>query len=320
MSSILRALRRVEQEAPPPAETKLRDAVVAPAPGAPVVERRSPGSRALRSIAMAALVAFAALGVRPFVRWIEEQPATEPAARSAPPVSAAPGDSTAALPLASPPASPSAPPVESAPETRLGEHAAPLAFHEDAEPELGDEESSVAIAAPLRSEERLAAEEAREAAREAASVRPAPIDAFPQRSDVLAQPSPRRDLDAPRPTAQLDVEPEAAAPIDSVPIARREPPTRASGPLVRHAGIAPAVRAANAPAVAGTVWHPDAARRFARLKLASDGAIREAREGDEIDGWRIVRIDLSAVLLQHDDVQTLRRVGERAESADARAE
>jgi hypothetical protein len=209
-----------------------------------------------------------------------------------------------------------APAVQSAPAPRFDEHAERLSLEDGLEPVLGEDESNVAIAEPLRVEERLAAQEAREAALEAAlPAAPAPA-APPRRSEVLAQPSPRRDLAAPRPSSALEAEfgIDAETSSDSVPIARRDRanrPTPAATPLRDESGSVPHGELV-APSVTGTVWHPESARRSAQLRVAGDDRIRDVREGDRISGWQVIRIDPSGVLLRRGEVERLRRVGERS--------
>jgi hypothetical protein len=329
MSSILKALRRVEQDAPLPAETALRDAVVAASPAAspaPV----SPWGRGLRALATTCLLLLAAFGA---LRLVQPDVATAPSSgvSAAPP---APATLTASASEPSQSASTpnrvgvastrngvgvvwgdadDAPAVESAPAPRFDERAERFLREAALEPVLGEDESSVAVAEPLRVEERLAAQEARAAAHEAEiPAPPAPAESL-RRSDVLAQPSPRRDLAAPRPSSALDA--EAAFDMDtsseSVPIARRDRRPSAAAAVRKDSASLPRADLA-APSVIGTVWHPDAARRSARLRVAGDQGIRDVREGDRIGGWQVMRIDPSGVLLRRGELETLRRVGEHS--------
>jgi hypothetical protein len=59
--------------------------------------------------------------------------------------------------------------------------------------------------------------------------------------------------------------------------------------------------------VVSTVWHPSAERRSARLRV--DGEVIELREGDAVQGLVLTEIKLSGVTLQHDGVTISMRVG-----------
>jgi hypothetical protein len=273
-------------------------------------------------LAMSCLLLLAAFGA---IRLVRPDAVTAPAAgvSAAPPVSVPTMPANAidpAYPASTPAPSRAvladaedAPPVESAPAPRFEEHAERLSLEVETEPVLGEDESSVAIAEPLRVEERVAAQAAREAEIDAAIPAPPPAPAL-RRADVLAQPSPRRDLAARRfeivssPDDAVDAEPDA----DSVPIARRDRAPRPSSAAVRNSPVPETRIEAPAPSVAGTVWHPDAARRSARLRVAGDERIRDVREGDRISGGQVMRIDPSGVLLRRGELETLRRVGEKS--------
>lgn len=326
MSTILKALRRLEQESESPQQRALRERVLsAPVPGEP--ERRRTARRAVWIGACALVLAALA-----FVAGRELAPH-----ESAAPAVAA-GPAAAALQTA---------PVASAPSpwSTPGSVLPASSAHElDSEPALDPGSASFAVVDPgapgltpddpLAADVRALAERDRALADEPGIDVPSPAPAAPalRRDEVLAQPSPRRDLDAPEPASaeslhRQSFDDEAAhganatpgAQIDSVPIARATTPP-APGAIARSATTprparpsARAGAATKAPPmlrVTRTVWHPDAARRLALVRTSKSSAAREVREGDVIDGFEIRRIEPSGLVLERDGVETRRRVGE----------
>lgn len=61
--------------------------------------------------------------------------------------------------------------------------------------------------------------------------------------------------------------------------------------------------------VVKTVWHPNADRRSARIRLAPDAAPIEVREGEVVQGYRVETITPSTVVLEKDGVTATHRVG-----------
>jgi len=248
MSTILKALRRLEDEKQAAAARPLRDEVVAVRPGEPLSRRRG---RALGP-ALGAGAVLALLGGA----WALDLPARWLRGAGEPQVAAAPPPAAVA-PAAEPaPASPGAEP------------------------------------------------EAVSAARE-----PFAVDAS---ADARRFQSPRAEAVA------VAAEPAPAAP-ERAPAPRREaaPPTP---PRVAAAAPAPAVEPLPRPVVAptlprvvveSTVWHPDAARRTARVSLEGRDAPLELRQGDAVGSLVVREIEPGGVLFQLGDIELRRAVGEK---------
>ncbi len=58
-----------------------------------------------------------------------------------------------------------------------------------------------------------------------------------------------------------------------------------------------------------TVWHPHPERRLALVLLPGESAARELREGETADGWTVLSIEPSSVVLLHDGVELRAAVG-----------
>jgi len=256
VSTILKALRRIEDEkAPPPGARPLREEVAA-VPGEPLGRRRA-GARAI-GLAASALLAVLLVGGGIWMARDPGESGPEPSARAAsradpPPRSAAPAGAGAER---TPPASaarpePPAPSESSSPE--------PLARARPAAP-------------PLRA---AAPEHPARAPRAQAARAAAPPPAAPQ---------------------------EAATPREPAAAAAPPPPTPDPVPAVRHA--LPELT------VAGTVWHPDAARRTARVELTGREEPLELREGDAVGSLVVKTIEPSGVVFRMGEVEVRRRVGE----------
>jgi type II secretory pathway component PulC len=75
----------------------------------------------------------------------------------------------------------------------------------------------------------------------------------------------------------------------------------------------PAVVAARDPdprlAVERTIWHPEAARRRAFVRLAGRSSATEVREGDTLGGAEVRRIDPSGVVFAYEGRELRRSVG-----------
>jgi hypothetical protein len=298
MSTILKALRRLEQEREAKPERDLRDQVVARP------ERASwPGSRPRIPLLVVAGAAGAVLVVA-LVTLLErggdeKDLVAEPRAH----VLAERGAS--------------APPASSAvSRPRPSERARPLP-------------ASVPDAA-----ERAAARAARRA--RVAAVAPPP--AAPSALVPAAPPEPAAAAHAPAPAQPVVVselgrplrfQTEEAPPaaretgLPAVAAAAAPPPPQANAwvdepePLVHErAGIAgqPEV-AARTPLVAivveRTLWHPDPGRRLAVLQVEGRDAAVELREGDAVGDVVVQQIDPSGVLFLHHGVEIRRRVGAR---------
>jgi hypothetical protein len=60
-----------------------------------------------------------------------------------------------------------------------------------------------------------------------------------------------------------------------------------------------------------TLWHPNAEKRSALVRVGADGEVRELHEGDALDGVVVKEIRPSGVLFVHDGAEFKRGVGGR---------
>jgi hypothetical protein len=323
LSTILKALRRLEQDQAAERERPLQNAVVEGGlpPAAPSTSR-------LRRLAFAlAGVALGAGGVLWLQRGGDEiPPPALPPVASAPPVvppqaPVAPAPTPAPLPLPVAPPPPVAvvevepPPPEAAAEPRVtiavGAPAEPGA--ESAAPSSPDPgmEAQAAVAPP-----------------EVASAPPTgPIAVAPPADpapSLESFPAPPRE--AP-PKRVVRAEPRSTAPPSELPVSAESAVAGAvvGGGIVRSGeesalgeDVRPAPqprrRAARAPAsvdvaVVRTVWHPKAERRTALLASPDDAAPREYREGDRVGTLTLLRIEPSGVVFEKDGAEVRQNVG-----------
>jgi hypothetical protein len=84
----------------------------------------------------------------------------------------------------------------------------------------------------------------------------------------------------------------------SIPAAIREPENK----VVRRAKV-PAL------SVEKTIWHPDADRRVAVVKLIDDEGVLRLKEGDAIGPLVIKTINPGSVLFNHDGIEITYNVG-----------
>lgn len=201
MSSILKALRRVEDEVAERAARDLREEVLAPARS--IGAESSVGRRGLRVAGLVVgVVALLALGVVLGRRLVPPPSASTPesvARTDAPPASPAPA-APSAPPLPSVPSSPA--PAPTAPVVAVV--APPLPPPPSAFVDIEDEPLGAAGAAPAPAP---AADSARESFREAPM--PAPAASFrPAPAKVVAAPARRPE---PRPTPRAAVRPPSAS-------------------------------------------------------------------------------------------------------------
>ncbi len=341
MSTILKALRRLEQEKMAPVERPLREQVTA----APEPER----PRRSWAAPSGALVLGAAIGASLFLLW----PAREPERQLAQvqPSRPAPEAPPAAASLATGrPVAASAVPMERA--QSAGEPAAPLPV--EPRPSLPAQAltSDVEVVRRPDAELRIALEDAAELP--GAASPPPPGSVRPQaRHLAQSEPDPvpatasaplpgSRPPQARRPVAPAASEPEAPTPravpyADPAPVrAPRQvasapprteptPPPRpeatasvqASRETPRPAAAAPAQPVApraskvssSTVRVETTRWHPQPDRRQAMVALSKDAEPQPVQEGDRLGGLRIAEIRPAGVLFERDGEQFERRVG-----------
>jgi hypothetical protein len=134
---------------------------------------------------------------------------------------------------------------------------------------------------------------------------PVPAPPVPERAPqsppapIAAAPAPIRA--EPEPAAEADgFEPES---LDEESAILSEPELEpAPAPAVARAGI-PGVH------VQRTSWHPMEERRSAMVEV--DGGVIEVREGDAVGTWVVTTIEPSGVVFLRNGVEVRRRVGER---------
>lgn len=328
MSTILKALRRLEQDQAAERERPLQNAVVegGPTPAPPTPSR-------LRRLAFAlAGVALGAGGVLWLQRGSDEIPSPAlPPVASAPPAASLP----APAPVAPPPASaPAAVPPTAAPSPVALAASEPPPPDAAAEPRV-----TIAVGAPAEPRAEAAAPAPPAAGLEAqatiaspppevASAPPAGPVAVPPPADPAPSlesfPAPPRETP---PKRVVRAEPRPTAPSSELPIAADSAVAGAveGGGIVRSGEEAPLGedvrpapqprrRAARAPAsvdvaVVRTVWHPKAERRTALLAAPDDATPREYREGDRVGALTLLRIEPSGVVFERDGAEVRQKVG-----------
>jgi hypothetical protein len=338
MSTILKALRRLEQDRSAQGERPLREQVaVARAPA----KRR----RAWPLVLGLALCAGVGAGVLAFwlasERGASEGAATGPdqaqlaaAAGGAPDatrvrvLSPAPGTAAESAPAGESPAAPAgepaasglpaaayASPVETVRRPRAGPRIAEPTDPTDAEVDGG----ALPAAAPPLGPEAMPGRHRRvepllAAAPSGAAPVPSPRSEPP--SPALAPraeppspaPAPRAEppSPAPAPRAQPSL-PVPAPPVTPAPAAEA-PPGPEPAPVI--AAAPPPVRAAVPEVrVERTLWHPQATRRVAVVLLGAEEP-REVHEGDALGPLVVAKIEPSGVVFVHEGVELRRRVGD----------
>ena len=288
MSTILKALRRLEQEREAQVERDLRDQVVAHP------ERASESAARPRIPLLVATGAVGAVLVVALVAWVER------------------GGGQAAP---APSASPAAQAARSAPSLAPARERPAPAPVPDAAARAAERQAQRAVVAsePPAAVRPLAASEPPAAPRRSAVIPDrSPAPSLPQVAAAARPEPPPAVAPAPR------TEPEPAAPVAPVSTVRTKPPFKEEpAPLVHErAGIAgqPEV-AARTPlpglVVERTLWHPDAGRRRAVLQVEGRDGTVELREGDAVGDLVVQQIDPSGVLFLHRGVEIRRRVGAR---------
>jgi hypothetical protein len=124
------------------------------------------------------------------------------------------------------------------------------------------------------------------------------------------------ELEAPEPEPPEVVEEEL--PPRAVPreVAVAEPPPRRPAPAPRRAPPRAQDLVIPSLVVAGTVWHPDAGRRLARVQVAGREGEVELREGDAVGSLVVSAIEPSGVVFLLGDMEVRLRVGEDAAARD----
>jgi len=341
LSTILKALRRLEEEKAATEEPRPLREQIASTPRAEHRPRRS-GWLA----AAGALVLGVATGGA-LIWWLFGNPTPAPivaAAVTAVPAPQAPApEPVVPAPPPSAPAAPGPPDQAFASDVELVDRPEALPMVADSEPvQPGPIQPKPGQIRPVSSS--AAAERAREAAlaeynaaerarrglppEVAPPSPPAPAEPVPllAAQPAAAQPPlPAPAPQAPAPVASSVAPPEPPAPA---PVAQAAPEVAAAQPAAKPAAPKPAAAkpAARRPAaepapppapaapeiavsVAKTQWHPLADRRIAWVRVPGDPEPRRVVEGDVVDGLLIAQIEPSGVVFERDGEKIRRPLG-----------
>jgi hypothetical protein len=272
MSTILKALRRLEEEKAEQNRPGLRESVVAAPPAA---SRKLP----LFFVVCGVL----ALGVAAISWWqLSQVPA--PQAVAAPPLAvAAPRPPALPVVAAKPAVRAVAPvanlrparsaPVQPIPEPRIAEPAASVRASSPVIKKTAPLVPAAPVSAPVPAPVPRVAVEAEEPmwAQEVAIVKP--------RSTPKAKPIPASERTAVRSEPEVTRASLAKVPIPEVVVTR-------------------------------TLWHPLSDRRSATVRVNGEEGSRQMVEGDSVGGLVLLKIEPSGVVFAHDGVQIQRRVGQ----------
>lgn len=316
MSTILKALRRLEREkSAPVSERPLREAV-ATAASAPA--RRRPGWIAP---ALALLVGVA-VGAAALLLWPSAAPEPDEGAqlarREAPPAAPAPRAAerrpkrAVPQPMPKRPARPApATAAEGPPEEAFASNVEVVPrppFEPRIAAEPSHRPSAAAEAPPAPAEPEPAAANTRAAAppaptpvappapERAAAKPPPPKPAPPPKAVPPPPPAPAPE---PEPKLASSSAPEAAAPPAEPP----PPPKAAPAPKPAPAALPPTLR------VEKTVWHPLAERRVAVVRTGEGDETLRLHEGERVAGYEVGEIKPSGVVFRRDGEELERKVG-----------
>jgi hypothetical protein len=302
MSTILKALRRLEQEKTR-TDRPLREQVT----GLAGLDRDDAGGSRRWPILLGGIGAgiFAGLAVLLLVLLRGDSPAPPPAAEPAPlalesPQQASPQPtrrraSPPPIPsaLPAPAAAPAAPPVPVASDdVEMLERAAPAPR---VVAEVAKEEPASAPAEPPPGSVRPF----EHAARRAPPVVTPPAEAPVARTEPIAAPAPATPL--PAPATRLPA-PPVAKPAKTEPAPAEPEAARAPVPKPPPPDPFPALR------VERTTWHPLAERRLAVIDVPGQGT-RELREGDQVAGATVASIEPSGVVFRFEGRDVRRKIG-----------
>jgi hypothetical protein len=132
-------------------------------------------------------------------------------------------------------------------------------------------------------------------------------------SEPAAQPAPSRSSAPAAPVARSEPRPppppQAAAPVVKPPRVAASAPAP-KPPVAAKRAPAPPPPSAPAVQVERTSWHPKPGRRVAWVRLEGSSVVREVHEGDALGTLVVKEIRPSAVVFLHGAEQLQRRVGE----------
>lgn len=302
MSTILKALRRLEEDRNPLGTRPLRQEVTTPG--------QTPERSRRTRVALFSVLAIGVAGGAGVLAFLSaESPAPQPAALTPAPSRPAARPALAAaaprpgerprvqrdMPVAPASRQPDAvqgglPPAALSSDVKVVSRPPPVPRLAETDPEP---EAPPAVP-------RATSRPGLSARREPAPQRVAPVE--PPVARVAKASPPPAPTPVSKPT-QPSAEPAAAsppAPAPAVAAAAPAPTAPAAPPIAR--ALVPEVR------VEQTRWHPDAARRSALVEV--DGGSREVHQGDAVGPLVVSTIEPSGVVFTHDGVELRRRIGE----------
>jgi len=330
VSTILKALQRLEDEKVAEVERSLDERIVA--------RRSSPRAAHHLGLAVAvAAISGVAVAVAAFLLWPGQGEPDARVAQPLPPVAQAPAPAVAAAPA--PAAAPAAPPhAEPAPVPAAPESAQPskvqvadvveVVQRLDAQPA----DSGKAAASAEQTEPLVVTRSA--TTRPAARKPEAPVARKPETApEVDAQPEPELEVAVetpPRPAAAyvrsappppVKRAAPAAKPSATQPAPKPKPAARAAPSAIAAAAPQPdevrpseqkVIQRAKVPAltIEKTIWHPDAGRRLAIVKLMDSEEPLRLKEGDAIGPLVVESIKPSSVVFDHDGIEVTYSVGD----------
>jgi hypothetical protein len=328
VSTILKALQRLEDEKSANAERSLDQQVVAHRPP-PDPERRGLkiGAVAIGGLAVAAVA---------FLFWsTREQPDAELAMESPPPASVPAAAATTKVAAEKPRRRTSARP---APAARAQQDSSEVEIspvvevvkHLDVPPA----DSAVSTAPPKHAAPQAKTGAERPAgrasarkpelpvARRAAKPRPAPkqvANAEPPAtqvsgSSVLAKPVSAPPAPVEAAAAAPTLAPAPPTPVEIAAVAPKPAPTAVSASIpapIREPERKKVVQRAKLPTfkVEKTIWHPDADRRVVVVKLVDAEEVLRLKEGDAVGPLVVKTINPGSVLFSHDGIEVMYNVG-----------
>jgi hypothetical protein len=311
VSTILKALQRLEDEKSANSERSLDEQVVA---------RRSPPDPERRGlkIGIAAFGGFAVVAAALLFWFTREDPEADVAMESPPPAAAPAAETAQKVAAEKPPRKRSA---RTSPAARAQKDSSEVEVSPIVEVvkrlDVPPDDAAVSKrAAPKRAAPRAEAGARRpvrlpnarkpdpQVAREAAEPKPAPRQVANAKlpvSEVAGDAVPVKPAPAPlKPVETAAVVPKPASTATSalIPAAIREPEQK----VIQRAEI-PTLN------VEKTIWHPDADRRVAVVKLVDAEEVLRLKEGDAVGPLVVKAIKPGSVLFKHDGIEIVYNVG-----------
>ena len=287
MSTILKALRRLEDDKKVQDERSLRERVLA---GETTPETGGGGTNYVRLLVLlGGFFLLAGTGVVGFFFWNE--PASETVVAEVSEPVPEPKKPPGLMALANPPR----PVIRGGPVPQFVvpvPGAAPASLAEPVEAVVVTEDIAIVTRSKTAASERPESEPVAKPAFKSAA-KPVAVPAAKPVAKPVAKPAAK--------LAAKPVAVPAAQPV-AKPVAKLSPRKAPPMPRIERIPIPEFV-------VTRTVWHPSAARRVASVQLKGASAVQLISEGDEFGTLKVVEIQPSAVLFRRDGVEIKRRVG-----------